>query len=1463
MKHLTILLMTLLSLVGLNSMVFAVEEGEDIPKITVPKSYISHFEAERIAVQDLKVQLNDDDLIIPGQNGMDIVVKRHYKFGGSSALAGFGKKYWYLEMPSLDMWWDSANNSSVDFGCLGRMHGLSGVINDEPLKSVGYASVSQLPSNYAAAFTNRSVLMCEGPNIPVVWMPDGKKLTFGEVSITTIGSKTFHQYLLSKTSDRFGNAISYSYADEISSIANNRKKLTKISRNDGQVVNFHYLQAPSGFYEFIDTITWSGKTIDYAYTSGEMLDTHTDAQGQVTRYTHDQSGFGLIIQVDTPEGLKAEYDYHPFNPDDINNGNLRTKTLTGLGLTERKFAYLFHVANGAQTRTLELEYNYNGTQTQTTEFMVDTTGGNAARYTSGEVALYGTLKSINTYLGDWGVGNNLQYLQHQLTYSKTNVWGYHKAGTVGCRQKTGGASVNQWTCATPYLSSSSTRYLHNSGMDTYTQRYTLYGPYGALQNSDESNDFSTRKRYVRQNHRHDVDKWILNLPTTTQLSSDNNTFTTTDQTTWHEDTNLPFEIKRHGSWVQRFVRYHADGQVDKVEFNALLKKADGSNSTTYRYRLFADYKRGIAQTITVPHRYNDTATASSSKVIDNNGWMTQETDFDGHIIHYSYDKIGRMTNINPADSSVSDVAINWTLTGGNSGQQLVKTERFCQSVVQPGGQALCGSGTTIMTNETTYNAALRKTQLIATDVASNKRVIKNWGYDRQNHLSYSTWPTRTDLTYDALKRLNSATKAGVVRSQTLTYQAGNTRKISDFEGHETTTTFLAYGQPEYRQAVLIDSPEDIDTTLAINLFGNITSIKQQGPNKTGISTLSQTQYHVYDSRQHLCKTVRNDVGTTVYNNNALGEVLWQAQGVSGSSTSQCTATVSVSEKVTNNYDNQGSLHTVNFADTSPDITYTRSHDGDIVNLVAGSVVQSYQYNSRHLLESESLNLDGQTFSIDYGYDKMGALANLTYPNGHLVSFAPNGFGQPTKATRTGQNYATGATYYGNGVLNTFGYGNGLTHKTHLNARKLPQGIQDYKGGFKAVDLSYSYDGQQNVTSITDSVNSAYSLTHLAYDDMDRLISTTGNSGVGSSTIGYDGLGNITRYASKGRNLDYHYDTIKNRLSSVSDSLGDGQYSAITYDTRGNVSHNGKRGFTYNRANQLSHSGSNNYLYDGFNRRVKKVDSKGATYSLYSQQGKLLFETVNGKPVNYIFLGDKLVAKEGVLPTNTQSASVHSRPFGESIEAPKDAVGYTGHKFDTDLGLNYMQARYYDPVLGRFMSNDPVGFDNVHNFNRYAYANNNPYRYVDPDGSNAALAACYAGPLGCVAGIAITIAVIHHGVKGTTEAIQGTNQFNEPSEPSPATEDNEKPRFITGSDGVVVDTESTPKGSYKQPDGGRTDVLQNEDHGAGRNHTHKPITNTNPMTGQVHVNGLGSGEPVSGNDVDNITSGVATPVKKGR
>ncbi|MCW8880586.1 MAG: RHS domain-containing protein [Kangiellaceae bacterium] len=78
------------------------------------------------------------------------------------------------------------------------------------------------------------------------------------------------------------------------------------------------------------------------------------------------------------------------------------------------------------------------------------------------------------------------------------------------------------------------------------------------------------------------------------------------------------------------------------------------------------------------------------------------------------------------------------------------------------------------------------------------------------------------------------------------------------------------------------------------------------------------------------------------------------------------------------------------------------------------------------------------------------------------------------------------------------------------------------------------------------------------------------------------------------------------------------------------------------------------------------------------------------------------------------------PYGETRLNPsanQNDVGFTGHQKDSTTGLTYMQARYYDPLIGRFYSDDPVKFDQKSpvSFNRYAYANNNPYKYVDPDG----------------------------------------------------------------------------------------------------------------------------------------------------
>ena len=66
--------------------------------------------------------------------------------------------------------------------------------------------------------------------------------------------------------------------------------------------------------------------------------------------------------------------------------------------------------------------------------------------------------------------------------------------------------------------------------------------------------------------------------------------------------------------------------------------------------------------------------------------------------------------------------------------------------------------------------------------------------------------------------------------------------------------------------------------------------------------------------------------------------------------------------------------------------------------------------------------------------------------------------------------------------------------------------------------------------------------------------------------------------------------------------------------------------------------------------------------------------------------------------------------GDYVQGP----GYTGHVTDHETQLSYMQQRYYDPIARRFLAKDPISAS-AENFNRYAYAGNNPFKYVDPDG----------------------------------------------------------------------------------------------------------------------------------------------------
>ena len=129
-----------------------------------------------------------------------------------------------------------------------------------------------------------------------------------------------------------------------------------------------------------------------------------------------------------------------------------------------------------------------------------------------------------------------------------------------------------------------------------------------------------------------------------------------------------------------------------------------------------------------------------------------------------------------------------------------------------------------------------------------------------------------------------------------------------------------------------------------------------------------------------------------------------------------------------------------------------------------------------------------------------------------------------------------------------------------------------------------------------------------------------------------------------------------------------------------------------------------------------------------------------------------------------------RPYGDKLnKSPNSAsnrIGFHGKPFDNETGLSYVGARYYDPLIGRFHGVDPkdIDQDNPHSFNRYAYANNNPYRYVDPDGHSPidiAFLAYDIGQLGAAidsgTDVAAAAADVALSAVGVVSPIPGTGQ----------------------------------------------------------------------------------------------------------
>jgi len=292
----------------------------------------------------------------------------------------------------------------------------------------------------------------------------------------------------------------------------------------------------------------------------------------------------------------------------------------------------------------------------------------------------------------------------------------------------------------------------------------------------------------------------------------------------------------------------------------------------------------------------------------------------------------------------------------------------------------------------------------------------------------------------------------------------------------------------------------------------------------------------------------------------------------------------------------------------------------------------------------------------------------------------------------------------------------------------------HQAGSSSLDgVSYAYDAAGNRTSKTalpSNVTSAYS-----YDPTYQLTQVLQGTAK-TEAYTYDPVGNRTYqpgapYTYNASNemltregVPYTYDGNGNRLNKMNGS-GTTSYAWDFENRLTSVTLPGTAGtvsFKYDpfgrRINKSSPSGSTTYVYDGDNIIEELTGSTGTLGERYTY-GPGIDEPLVGQrqPKIFYYEADGLGSVTSLTdPTGAVAATYTYDSFGFMTNSTGSATNwfrYTVRQFDSDTGLYYYRARYYDPQSGRFLSEDPIGISGGINF--YMYVSNNPANLIDPSG----------------------------------------------------------------------------------------------------------------------------------------------------
>ena len=447
------------------------------------------------------------------------------------------------------------------------------------------------------------------------------------------------------------------------------------------------------------------------------------------------------------------------------------------------------------------------------------------------------------------------------------------------------------------------------------------------------------------------------------------------------------------------------------------------------------------------------------------------------------------------------------------------------------------------------------------------------------------------------------------------------------------------------------------------------------------------------------------------------------------------------DTVTYQYDNSGALATVEDSATGRKTTYYYDFTDRLMKYVETGTNYyhsvGYEYDQLNNLTSLVETINGTDYTTSYAYDDDNRVMSVT-TNGTTVEYTYDAYGRvSTQVTKRGDTTILTETYTYVGTDTTTS-GQIATYKTET---------ANY-----SVTYSYTYDDNGNIVRIEDN----HGDIDYQYDSANQLIREDNDILEYTHVWAYDNAGNIqtrTEYSYLPSSL-----TDETPTDTVTYLYGDSDWGdllttydgqAITYDTIGNPLNDGTRTYTWEHGRELSSLTQNNvtwnYTYDLGGLRTSRTNGT-KTYNYIYSGSQLVQMSVDG--CTYDFTCDAsgtplTVSFNGgtyYYVTNVQGdvVSILNSAGEPVVQYFYDAWGnilstggtlasslgatnplrYRGYVYDQETALYYLQSRYYDPTLGRFLNADGLVStgQGLLGYNMFAYCGNNPPGFKDSSGT---------------------------------------------------------------------------------------------------------------------------------------------------